>query len=111
MKLMTNGTTKRYVPDSNVETYKAMGYVVEGEPAAQAPATSDTTPPVDGATPANDNNEDSGSEEDSDKDESEDEPEADNSAEGGKLVCPICGKKYAYQATLDRHIREKHNHE
>lgn len=105
MKMMTNGTIKRYVPDSNVETYKAMGYVVEGKPAAQAPAPADTTPPADGATPANGNDEDSA------EDESEDEPETDTSPEDGKLVCPVCGKEYASKATLTRHIREKHNQE
>lgn len=108
MKMMTNGTIKRYVPDSNVETYKAMGYVVEDEPAKQDVPAGDSVPPT--GSEENPAFEKSSAGEPAEETD-EGEPEAENDAEDDKPVCPICGKKYASQATLDRHIREKHSQE
>ena len=86
MKKMYKGTDVQYVPDCNVALFKSKGYAVEGE-----------LPPQQDAPPLGAAGENSGQE--------------NGDAEPDKLVCPFCGKKYASQATLDRHIKEKHSQE
>ena len=91
MKIMFKGADVRYIPDSNVDLYKSKGYAVKGEIPKQ------NLPPIDGQTDGNDN--------------AQDENEGTGDTDADKLVCPFCGKKYASQATLDRHIKEKHSQE
>lgn len=85
MKKMHKGADVQYVPDCNVALFRANGYAVEGE-----------LPPQN-ATSMGTGGENNGQE--------------NGDAEPDKLVCPFCGKKYASQATLDRHIKEKHSQE
>lgn len=92
MKKMYKGTDVQYVPDCNVALFKSKGYAVEGE-----------LPPQQDTPPLGADGENSGQENGDAEDNSNAEPD--------KLVCPICGKKYASQASLDRHIKEKHPQE
>lgn len=85
MKKMHKGTDVQYVPDCNVALFRANGYAVEGE----LPPQNTTSMGTGGENNGQENGD----------------------AEPDKLVCPFCGKKYASQATLDRHIKEKHSQE
>lgn len=85
MKKMYKGTDVQYVPDCNVALFRANGYAVEGE----LPPQNTTSMGTGGENNGQENGD----------------------AETDKLVCPFCGKKYASQATLDRHIKEKHSQE
>lgn len=100
MKKMYKGTDIQYVPDCNVDLFKSKGYAVEGE----LPPQQDTSPlgaagESNGHENGDSNTNDSGN------------GEENGDTEPDKLVCPFCGKKYASQATLDRHIKEKHSQE
>ena len=85
MKKMHKGADVQYVPDCNVALFRANGYAVEGE----LPPQNTTSMGTGGENNGQENGD----------------------AEPDKLVCPFCGKKYASQATLDRHIKEKHSQE
>lgn len=85
MKKMHKGIDVQYVPDCNVALFRANGYAVEGE----LPPQNTTSMGTGGENNGQENGD----------------------AEPDKLVCPFCGKKYASQATLDRHIKEKHSQE
>lgn len=85
MKKMYKGTDVQYVPDCNVDLFRANGYAVEGE----LPPQNTTSMGTGGENNGQENGD----------------------AEPDKLVCPFCGKKYASRATLDRHIEEKHSQE
>lgn len=110
MKKMYKGTDVQYVPDCNVALFKSKGYAVEGELPPQQDA-----PPL-GAAGENSGQENgdaniNGDPNGPDNDQENGDAEENSNAEPGKLVCPICGKKYASQASLDRHIKEKHPQE
>ena len=110
MKKMYKGTDVQYVPDCNVALFKSKGYAVEGE----LPPQQDT-PPL-GAAGENNGQENGDANTNGDHNCPGNDDGADNCGENGdaepdKLVCPFCGKKYASQATLDRHIKEKHSQE
>ena len=100
MKKMYKGTDVQYVPDCNVSLFKSKGYAVEGE-----------LPPQQDASPLGAAGENSGQENGDANTNDSGNGEENGDAEPDKLVCPFCGKKYASQATLDRHIKEKHSQE
>lgn len=104
MKKMYKGTDVQYVPDCNVALFRANGYAVEGE----LPPQRDTHPL--GATGEN-NGQENGDANTNGDNNGPGNGEEDGNAEPDKLVCPFCGKKYASQAALDRHIKEKHSQE
>ena len=109
MKKMHKGTDVQYVPDCNVALFRANGYAVEGELPLQ-----NTTSMGTGGENNGQENGDANTNGDHNCPGNDDG--ADNCGENGdsepdKLVCPFCGKKYASQATLDRHIKEKHSQE
>lgn len=109
MKKMYKGTDIQYVPDCNVALFKSKGYAVEGElpPQQYAPlgAPGENNGQENGD--ANTNGDPNGPGNGGDNGDAEENGDA----EPDKLVCPFCGKKYASQATLDRHIKEKHSQE
>ena len=84
MVLMRKNGVCRYVPDACVPAFKADGFTVDGE-------ESEATVKVAKAAPAEQKKE-----------------EAVKETRSEAFVCPHCGKEYAKEVNLVKHIAEKH---
>lgn len=89
MVLMMKGNTAEYVPDAFVDEYHKLGFKIVGEEATAGNGGVD--PDGEGKTEGK-----------------ADDGSSENADEEGKFVCPHCGKEYAKQVNLDKHIAEKH---
>lgn len=92
MVWMRKGDVLRYVPDVFVKRFIADGYIVDDDDVADVPVE-----PV--SEPQNDEEAaDSAASSDSESEHSEPE----------RFCCPHCCKEYTKQASLTKHIAEKH---